>query len=195
MKASNTGIATRAARTPSALQPQPCLSSSRPGSASTRVSRTGCKSRRTGAVYYPPLPYPLPHSNIPPPPPPGALNPRRWEFFADRFESLRADGRGGDMPPFHYGSHYSSAGTVGGCGWYVCGCGVCVGGWGGGGGNSRGAAVLRGSSRSAVPAPGPPPFPAVPREAWGFTVQCFWAAPCCVRRCCSTWSAWRASPR
>jgi hypothetical protein len=44
--------------------------------------------------------------------PVGALNPRRWEFFADRFESLRADGRGGDMPPFHYGSHYSSAGTV-----------------------------------------------------------------------------------
>ena len=72
-----------------------------------------------------------PHT--PPPPqqssplsllPAGALNPRRWEFFSDRFESLRADHRASEMPPFHYGSHYSSAGTVRGRG----------GGGGGGGG-------------------------------------------------------------
>ncbi|GAB4815481.1 hypothetical protein N2152v2_002527 [Parachlorella kessleri] len=39
----------------------------------------------------------------------GALNEKRLGFFLDRFESLRHDP---EIPPFHYGSHYSSAGTV-----------------------------------------------------------------------------------
>ena len=56
----------------------------------------------------------------------GALEERRLQFFLDRFESLRADaqhsggGGGGEggahgsghLPPFHYGTHYSSAGIV-----------------------------------------------------------------------------------
>ncbi len=41
--------------------------------------------------------------------PAGALNEKRLGFFLDRFESLRHDP---EIPPFHYGSHYSSAGTV-----------------------------------------------------------------------------------
>lgn len=47
--------------------------------------------------------------------PVGALNERRRLEFEDRFESLKEDP---EIPPFHYGSHYSSAGR-----W--CGC-VCV---------------------------------------------------------------------
>lgn len=50
----------------------------------------------------------------------GALNPERWSFFHDRFESLRDDSQrnsaspnsnvdAGCMPAFHYGTHYSSA--------------------------------------------------------------------------------------
>ena len=41
--------------------------------------------------------------------PVGALNERRAAFFRERFEGLRHDP---DTPPFHYGSHYSSAGIV-----------------------------------------------------------------------------------
>lgn len=47
--------------------------------------------------------------------PVGALNERRRLEFEDRFESLKEDP---EIPPFHYGSHYSSAGR-----WCVCGCG------------------------------------------------------------------------
>lgn len=36
----------------------------------------------------------------------GALDPDRLAFFRERYESLRTDP---DVPPFHYGSHYSSA--------------------------------------------------------------------------------------
>ncbi len=50
----------------------------------------------------------------------GALDERRLQFFRERFESLRADQQHGGgatdggphLPPFHYGSHYSSAGIV-----------------------------------------------------------------------------------
>ncbi|KAL0021859.1 hypothetical protein WJX77_009077 [Trebouxia sp. C0004] len=41
--------------------------------------------------------------------PVGALNQKRRREFEDRFDSLKEDP---DIPPFHYGSHYSSAGTV-----------------------------------------------------------------------------------
>lgn len=37
----------------------------------------------------------------------GALNEKRRLEFQDRFESLKEDP---EIPPFHYGSHYSSAG-------------------------------------------------------------------------------------
>ncbi|KAK9824084.1 hypothetical protein WJX72_007613 [[Myrmecia] bisecta] len=43
--------------------------------------------------------------------PMGALNPKRLQFFLERYESLRAV-PDPDVPPFHYGSHYSSAGAV-----------------------------------------------------------------------------------
>ena len=39
--------------------------------------------------------------------PVGALNEKRRLEFQDRFESLKEDP---EIPPFHYGSHYSSAG-------------------------------------------------------------------------------------
>lgn len=39
----------------------------------------------------------------------GALDPSRLAFFEERFAGLRGDP---DCPPFHYGSHYSSAGIV-----------------------------------------------------------------------------------
>lgn len=41
--------------------------------------------------------------------PVGALDEKRRQFFLDRFDTMTADP---DIPPFHYGSHYSSAGTV-----------------------------------------------------------------------------------
>lgn len=41
--------------------------------------------------------------------PVGALDARRLAFFRERFDSLRQDP---GTPPFHYGSHYSSAGIV-----------------------------------------------------------------------------------
>ena len=47
--------------------------------------------------------------------PVGALNERRRLEFEARFESLKEDP---EIPPFHYGSHYSSAGR-----WCVCGGG------------------------------------------------------------------------
>ena len=37
------------------------------------------------------------------------MSERRLSFFQERFDSLRSDP---EIPPFHYGSHYSSAGTV-----------------------------------------------------------------------------------
>ena len=43
--------------------------------------------------------------------PVGALTPARAADFASRYASLAADGDPA-MPPFHYGSHYSSAGAV-----------------------------------------------------------------------------------
>ena len=42
--------------------------------------------------------------------PVGALNPTRLEGFLDRYESF--DPAVSDIPPFHYGSHYSSEGIV-----------------------------------------------------------------------------------
>ncbi|KDD72785.1 Beige/BEACH domain-containing protein, partial [Helicosporidium sp. ATCC 50920] len=39
----------------------------------------------------------------------GALNPDQLEFFRARYESLKRDR---DLPPFFYGTHYSSAGIV-----------------------------------------------------------------------------------
>ena len=39
--------------------------------------------------------------------PVGALNDKRRLEFQDRYASLKEDP---DIPPFHYGSHYSSAG-------------------------------------------------------------------------------------
>lgn len=39
--------------------------------------------------------------------PVGALNHKRGLEFQERFESLKEDP---EIPPFHYGSHYSSAG-------------------------------------------------------------------------------------
>lgn len=39
--------------------------------------------------------------------PVGALNEKRRREFEDRFDSLKEDP---EIPPFHYGSHYSSAG-------------------------------------------------------------------------------------
>jgi hypothetical protein len=39
----------------------------------------------------------------------GALNPARLEKFVERYESFDDP----VIPKFHYGSHYSSAGTVG----------------------------------------------------------------------------------
>ncbi|EIE23680.1 beach-domain-containing protein [Coccomyxa subellipsoidea C-169] len=41
--------------------------------------------------------------------PVGALNEKRLQFFRERYDSLQADP---DVPPFHYGSHYSAAGVV-----------------------------------------------------------------------------------
>ena len=41
--------------------------------------------------------------------PVGALDEKRLQFFLERFDTMTADP---DIPPFHYGSHYSSAGTV-----------------------------------------------------------------------------------
>lgn len=41
--------------------------------------------------------------------PVGALDEKRLQFFMERYDTLTADP---DIPPFHYGSHYSSAGTV-----------------------------------------------------------------------------------
>ncbi|KAK9905588.1 hypothetical protein WJX75_002584 [Coccomyxa subellipsoidea] len=41
--------------------------------------------------------------------PVGALNEKRLHFFRERYDSLQADP---DVPPFHYGSHYSAAGVV-----------------------------------------------------------------------------------
>lgn len=38
----------------------------------------------------------------------GALNERRFEIFKERFDSFDDP----DLPPFHYGSHYSSAGIA-----------------------------------------------------------------------------------
>lgn len=43
--------------------------------------------------------------------PVGALSEKRRLEFEDRYESLKEDP---DIPPFHYGSHYSSAGGEGG---------------------------------------------------------------------------------
>ncbi|KAK9836952.1 hypothetical protein WJX81_002248 [Elliptochloris bilobata] len=43
--------------------------------------------------------------------PVGALDDKRLKFFLDRYESLRAQADP-DVPPFLYGSHYSSAGAV-----------------------------------------------------------------------------------
>ncbi|KAK9806574.1 hypothetical protein WJX73_003713 [Symbiochloris irregularis] len=40
--------------------------------------------------------------------PVGALNPQRLQFFKERYESFSDP----DIPAFHYGSHYSSAGVV-----------------------------------------------------------------------------------
>lgn len=40
--------------------------------------------------------------------PVGALNAKRLEFFVERFHGMQGDPY---MPPFHYGSHYSSAGA------------------------------------------------------------------------------------
>lgn len=39
----------------------------------------------------------------------GALNEKRLEFFVERYHGMQGDPH---MPPFHYGSHYSSAGIV-----------------------------------------------------------------------------------
>jgi len=41
--------------------------------------------------------------------PVGALDDKRLEFFQERFNSLKDDV---DIPPFHYGSHYSTCGIV-----------------------------------------------------------------------------------
>ena len=41
--------------------------------------------------------------------PVGALNEKRRREFEDRFDSLKEDP---EIPPFHYGSHYSSAGEL-----------------------------------------------------------------------------------
>ena len=57
--------------------------------------------------------------------PVGALNEKRRREFEDRFDSLKEDL---EIPPFHYGSHYSSAGRLPACmhsfcpagGWQVC---------------------------------------------------------------------------
>ena len=43
--------------------------------------------------------------------PVGALEPSRAEKFAERYDAF-ADCSGMGSPPFHYGSHYSSAGIV-----------------------------------------------------------------------------------
>eukprot|EP00887_Chlorella_sp_A99_P003486 scaffold7.g3486.t1 len=43
--------------------------------------------------------------------PVGALNPRRLQFFLERYRSMEQDQD--EIPPFHYGSHYSSAGSGG----------------------------------------------------------------------------------
>lgn len=42
--------------------------------------------------------------------PVGALDAKRLSFFQERYEGMRDDPDG--VPPFHYGSHYSSAGIV-----------------------------------------------------------------------------------
>ena len=39
----------------------------------------------------------------------GALDDKRLEFFLERYQSLQNDP---DIPPFHYGTHYSSAGMT-----------------------------------------------------------------------------------
>lgn len=39
----------------------------------------------------------------------GALDDKRLEFFLERYQSLQNDP---DIPPFHYGTHYSSAGLT-----------------------------------------------------------------------------------
>lgn len=41
----------------------------------------------------------------------GALNPERFKEFMERYESFEED-ESIDVPPFHYGSHYSMAGVV-----------------------------------------------------------------------------------
>jgi hypothetical protein len=41
--------------------------------------------------------------------PMGALDEKRWEFFKNRFETAF---EGSDMPPFLYGSHYSTPGII-----------------------------------------------------------------------------------
>lgn len=41
--------------------------------------------------------------------PVGAMNEKRRREFEDRFDSLKEDP---EIPPFHYGSHYSSAGGL-----------------------------------------------------------------------------------
>jgi hypothetical protein len=40
--------------------------------------------------------------------PMGAQNPARLQEYIDRFESFTGDGGPGEIPPFHYGSHYST---------------------------------------------------------------------------------------
>ena len=39
----------------------------------------------------------------------GALNPKRLNQVKERYDALKDDP---EIPPFHYGSHYSSAGVV-----------------------------------------------------------------------------------
>ena len=51
--------------------------------------------------------------------PVGALNEKRRREFEDRFDSLKEDP---EIPPFHYGSHYSSAGGLPDCAHSSC-CG------------------------------------------------------------------------
>ncbi len=58
--------------------------------------------------------------------PVGALNEKRRREFEDRFDSLKEDP---EIPPFHYGSHYSSAGELPHCMHSFCSVGglpVCM---------------------------------------------------------------------
>ena len=52
--------------------------------------------------------------------PVGALNEKRRREFEDRFDSLKEDL---EIPPFHYGSHYSSAGRLPACMHSFCSAG------------------------------------------------------------------------